>query len=62
VTAIVAGEVRALNGEYGLPVLIDVTVERCGEANAFCDPRARRIVMCSEYADELVRLCAKAPG
>lgn len=60
-TAIVAEEVRALNGEYGLPVWIDVSVERCGEANAFYDPRARRIVMCVEYAEELARLYAEAP-
>lgn len=54
--ALVAEEVRALNGEYGLPETIDVTVEPCGEPNAFYDPRARRIVMCTEYADDLGKL------
>lgn len=57
-TATVAAQVRRLNGEYGLPVPVDVTVEPCGEANAFYDPRARRIVICTEYAAELARLYA----
>ena len=59
-TAIVAAEVRRLNSEYGLPVPVDVTVEPCGEANAFYDPRARRIVICTEFAAELARLHAAA--
>ncbi len=57
-TATVADALRRLNGEYGLPVPVDVTVERCGEANAFFDPRARRIVICTEYAAELAHLYA----
>lgn len=57
-TAIIAEEIEALNGEYGLPVRVDVSVERCGEANAFYDPRARRVVMCIDYAEELERLHA----
>ena len=57
-TALIAEEIEALNGEYGLPVFVDVTVETCGEANAFYDPRARRIVICEEYAEELARLFA----
>ena len=59
-TALVAEEVRALNGEYGLPQTIDVTVEPCGEPNAIYDPRARRIVMCTEYADDLGKLYEEA--
>ena len=59
-TATVAGEVRRLNGEYGLPVPVDVTVEPCGEPNAFYDLRARRIVICTEYAEDLARLYAGA--
>ncbi|MFN4157723.1 MAG: DUF4344 domain-containing metallopeptidase [Gemmobacter sp.] len=57
-TVLIAEEIEALNGEYGLPVFVDVTVERCGEANAFYDPRARRVVMCIEYAEDLARLYA----
>ena len=55
-TRLIAAEVEALNGEYGLPVHIDVSIEPCGEANAFYDPRARRIVLCTDYAEELARL------
>lgn len=55
-TRAIAREVDALNGEYGVPARIDVTVERCGEANAFYDPRARQIVLCTDYADDLARL------
>lgn len=55
-TALIAEEIAALNAEYGLPRWIDVTVERCGEPNAFYDPRARRVVMCIEYAEDLARL------
>lgn len=61
-TRLIAREVEALNGEYGLPASIDVTVERCGEANAFYDPRARRIVMCIDYAEDLARLYAASEG
>ena len=59
-TALVAAEVHKLNGEYGLSQSVDVTVEPCGEPNAFYDPRARRIVMCTEYADDLGQLYEKA--
>jgi hypothetical protein len=55
-TATVSGAVRTLNGEISLPRPVDVTVEPCGEANAFYDPRADRIVICTEYAAELARL------
>ncbi len=55
-SATIADEIAAVNADYGLPVWVDVTVERCGVANAFYDPRARRIVMCLEYADELESL------
>lgn len=62
-TRLIAAEVEAMNGEYGLPVRIDVSVEPCGEANAFYDPRARRIVLCTDYAEELARLYRAAfPG
>ena len=60
-TELIATEVGILNGEYGLPVRIDVTVETCGEANAFYDLRARRVVMCVEYADDLTSLYSDAP-
>ena len=60
-TQIIAEEIAALNAEFGLPARVDVTVEVCGEANAFYDPRARRIVMCLEYAEDLARLYESVP-
>jgi hypothetical protein len=57
-TRLVAEEVETLNAEYGLPDWVDVTVERCGEPNAFYDPRARRVIMCIEYAEDMARLFA----
>ncbi len=61
-TRAIAAEVEALNGEIGLPAPVDVTLEPCGEANALYDPRARRIVLCTEYAEDLARLWARAGG
>lgn len=61
-TRAVAEELRRLNAEFGLPRRVDVTIEPCGEANAFYDPRARRIVLCTEYADSLSRLWRRADG
>lgn len=60
-TRLIAYEVASVNAEYGLPLWVDVTVERCGEANAFYDLRARRIVMCIEYAEDLARLYESRP-
>jgi hypothetical protein len=60
-TRLIGAEVEAINAEFGLPIWVDVTVERCGEANAFYDLRGRRIVMCLEYAEDLARLFAARP-
>jgi hypothetical protein len=54
--AAVRAAVEAFNGEMGLPLQVDVTVEPCGVADAFYDPRARRVVMCTEFAGELARM------
>jgi hypothetical protein len=54
--AVVRQAAAAFNGEIGLPAGVDVAVERCGVPDAFYDPRARRVVMCTEYAAELARL------
>ncbi len=55
-TRLIAAQIDTINARVGLPLWVDVTVERCGEANAFYDLRARRIVMCLEYAEDLRRL------
>lgn len=52
-TEVVAAEVEALNRDFVLPANVTVTVEPCGEPNAFYDPEQREIIMCSEFADEL---------
>lgn len=54
--AAVRAAAEAFNGEIGLPQRVDVAVEPCGDPDAFYDPRARRVVMCTEYAAELARL------
>ncbi|TXI06433.1 MAG: hypothetical protein E6Q73_00525 [Pseudorhodobacter sp.] len=54
--SLVATEVAELNKTYGLPEEISVSVEPCGQANAFYHPDARRITICTEYADDLGRL------
>jgi hypothetical protein len=54
--AILAQEVAELNNRYALPNWVDVKVETCGEANAFYDPQAESITLCTEYAVDLVRL------
>jgi hypothetical protein len=55
----VAAAVAAFNAEFGLPRRADVVVEPCGAPDAFYDPRARRVVMCTEFADGLARLLGR---
>lgn len=54
--SLIADEVTALNKTYGLPVEVSVGVEACGQANAFYSPDDKRIIICTEYADDLARL------
>lgn len=58
---LVAQEVVDLNKLYSLPEEITVSVEACGEANAFYNPDERRIRLCTEYADDLGRLFDENP-
>ncbi|MEP2531801.1 DUF4344 domain-containing metallopeptidase [Shimia sp.] len=51
---IITAEVEALNKEFRLPRKLRISVESCGEANAYYDPQTTEIVMCSEFADWLV--------
>lgn len=59
ISALVAEEIEALNATFGLPRTVKVTVEPCGEANAFYDVRSEQIVLCTEYAEDLARLYAE---
>jgi hypothetical protein len=58
ISALIAAEIEALNATFGLPQTVRVTVEPCGEANAFYDGRSGQIVMCTDYAEDLARLYA----
>ncbi len=53
---IIEAEVNALNEEFRLPRNLNVSVIACGEANAYFDPEAQEIVMCTEFADALVEM------
>ncbi|MEL6451430.1 MAG: DUF4344 domain-containing metallopeptidase [Pseudomonadota bacterium] len=54
--AVIAAEVAALNQDFVLPTTLTVTVEPCGEANAFYDLGTVEIIMCTEFEDHLRRL------
>ncbi len=45
-----------LNTMVRIPSPIALSLEECGEANAFYDPEARRVSLCYEMASELIDL------
>lgn len=51
---VIRAEVEALNAEFRLPETLIVSVIPCDVANAWYDPEAVEIVMCTEFADWLV--------
>jgi len=55
-TRLIAIEVADLNSRLILPEALTVNVEPCGETNAWFDPEAREIVMCTEFAPHLEAL------
>lgn len=57
---ILAAEIDDLNKTYGLPQQVTVSVESCGEANAFYMTGQYKIIMCSEYAEAMAELWAQA--
>lgn len=58
--ALLADEIADLNAAYALPRPIEVTLDDCGEANAFYDPEAAKITICTEYVDFLKTQAQKA--
>ena len=50
---VISAEIAELNAQMRLPLDVAVTVESCGEANAFYDPEARKITICSEFETHL---------
>ncbi|MGR3616032.1 MAG: DUF4344 domain-containing metallopeptidase [Paracoccaceae bacterium] len=55
-TEILREEIGYLNGEFRLSSRLQISVEPCGEANAFYDPQETRIIFCSEFEDHLWEL------
>ena len=53
---LLASEVEQMNSDLRLPKEVLVTVEACGEANAFYDPEAVSIIFCSEFVEHLGEL------
>lgn len=50
---ILAEEVDFLNENLTLQDRLTVTVESCGEANAFYDPNTTEVIFCTEFEDHL---------
>lgn len=53
---VLANEVSIMNGDLSLPKRLLVRVETCDMVNAFYDPKAREIIMCTEFARYLADL------
>lgn len=60
IAQILIEEIDALNETYGLPQEVSVSVEPCGEANAFYLPGERHIIICTEYAEDMAQAWAQA--
>ncbi|PIE11679.1 MAG: hypothetical protein CSA72_00710 [Rhodobacterales bacterium] len=50
---LLAQEIRDLNAVFSLSAPLTVTLESCGEANAFYDPETTEIIMCTEFEDHI---------
>lgn len=50
---VIAKEVQALNDMFRLSHPLTVRAEPCGEANAYYDPQAQTVTMCTEFEDHL---------
>ncbi|QFS81471.1 hypothetical protein FIU97_01310 [Roseivivax sp. THAF40] len=59
---LIAEEVAYLNENLRLPEALTVSVEACGEINAFYIPDARAIVMCTEFEGYLRELYQLSSG
>lgn len=56
---VIEAEVEALNQDFRLPGNLTVSVLPCGEPNAYYDPQAQEITMCTEFADNLAAWAPK---
>jgi hypothetical protein len=53
---LIAWEVELLNEDFVLSADLLISLDECGEANAFYDPEAAEITICTEYVDDLATL------
>jgi hypothetical protein len=56
---VIAEKVRTMNADMSLPKSLLVRVESCGTSNAFYDPKAREIIMCTEFARSLAEMAPR---
>lgn len=52
----IEAEIANLNQLYRLPEWIEVRIEPCGEPNAFYYEDSRSVTICTEYADDMLRV------
>lgn len=52
----IEAEIASLNQLYRLPEWIEVRIEPCGEPNAFYYEDSRSVTICTEYADDMLRV------
>lgn len=52
----IAAEIESLNQLYHLPEWVEVRIEPCGEPNAFYYEDSRSITVCTEYAEDMLRV------
>ena len=46
---IIRQEIESFNSIFGFPSDVGVTIEKCGEANAYYDPSEVSITICTEF-------------
>ncbi|WP_425040787.1 DUF4344 domain-containing metallopeptidase [Primorskyibacter sp. S187A] len=56
---LIGAEVAALNDVFVLPNEMPIVVQSCGEPNAYYDPTAVEIVVCSEFEAWLARMAVE---
>ena len=47
--SVIRQEIESFNTIFGFPFDVGVTIEKCGEANAFYDPSEESITICTEF-------------
>ncbi|WP_417269410.1 DUF4344 domain-containing metallopeptidase [Celeribacter sp.] len=50
---VITNEIEALNADIGLDYTLPVSVETCGEANAYYSCETKSMVMCVEFEEFL---------